>query len=78
LYEYLANHIPIIINNNPLWHSICQKYNASVNIDFGKFNVEELLMALFKVNFYSETPGEEILWDSQEHLLIALLNKYKD
>ncbi|UII26310.1 glycosyltransferase [Fulvivirga maritima] len=75
LYEYLGSHLPIILQNHDRWVQLCQQYNAGITIDFDEVNPEELLSKMKQTeNFYSTTPGEEILWHSEENKLTNLID----
>ena len=74
LFEYLGTHLPIILTPNPLLESYCSRYDAAVKINPDSLNVEELFSEIKSKAFYSNLPGDEILWEPEADRLIKALN----
>lgn len=70
LYEYLANQLPMVIPNNPLWSSITSPYPAAIAIDFQNYQIESVLNQMLNTGFYVKKPLNDVLWDSEAKKLI--------
>lgn len=73
LYEYLACHLPILLQNHPAWLAICAPCNAGIAIDFENPDVISILQSIQSRNFYS-SPPDSVSWKSEETRLLGLLS----
>lgn len=71
IFEYTANHLPILLVNNPHWINYCSQFNAAIVIspDTG---VEELRRAMKEEQFYNKGDTLKSLWASEEPKLLVL------
>ncbi len=74
LYEYLANRLPIIIQNHPKWKAICDKYSAGITVDFEDYTTENILDQVKRGKYYSSTLKEGFLWEEEEVKLYKIVN----
>ncbi len=74
LYEYLSAELPILIEDRPSFISITNKYPAAIPINFNRYKCERLLDLMQSTNFYTIKPENEVLWDSEEVKLLAILD----
>lgn len=75
LYEYLACQLPILLQTNPLWESICKPYPAAIPIDFANLAPKALLTRIETSNFYQALP-ENVTWGSEESRLLKMVGKF--
>ena len=73
VYEYMANRLPIIIQNYPPWSSFCVKHNAGTELDFTRFDEKKLVNSLKEETFYGEGIPDEIYWRCDEEKLLKLM-----
>lgn len=64
-YEHLALGKPMIISPNPLWEKVLEPYHAALFFDFGYSDSVQFYTQLTKQTFYSNPPGNEILWENE-------------
>jgi glycosyltransferase involved in cell wall biosynthesis len=74
LYEYLANQLPIIVQNNPKWQALCEAHSAGIVIDFDGYQVKNLLHKLKNTTYYLDTENEQFLWASEAAKLLNHFN----
>jgi len=74
LYEYLANQLPILIQNHPKWKQICESNSAGIVVDFDSFSAEELLHAMLNKDYYSNSGNEQFLWSSESSKLLSVID----
>ncbi|MBD1395973.1 glycosyltransferase [Pontibacter sp. JH31] len=75
LYEYMAHGLPVLIQQNPLWHAIVEGNGAGLSIDFMSANAPELLEKLYLTSFYTEGIPQDIYWHTEEDKLLQVINK---
>jgi len=73
IYEYMANKLPILIQNYEPWSSFCLRYNAGIEVDYKIFNVEKLLESIKDGNFYVNGIPNEVFWENDEEKLLKLI-----
>ena len=76
LYEYMAHGLPVLIQQNPLWHTIVEGNGAGLSIDFQNIKVPELLRRLQQNTFYTGGIPETIYWQSEEEKLLQVINDF--
>ena len=74
LYECLALGVPMIVQHNPLWESICEPYQAAVFINYKKANIQELLVKLKESAFYPNGSVEEAKWEKETGVLLNVIS----
>ena len=74
LYEYLANQLPIIIQNHPKWQSICEDNSAGIVIDFEDYSAKKILDLIKSQEYYPTTQNMQFLWKSEEAKFLKILN----
>ncbi len=73
LYEYLANKVPVILQNHKTWVSFCAPYGGFLAIDYKVFDTRAVLdfcRSKFPVN--DDIPYD-LLWISEEKKLLPLI-----
>lgn len=73
LFEYTANHLPIIMLNNPTWISFCQNFNAAIPIDPVNYDARALYEQIKSGTFYDRGDTSISHWITEEHKLLTLL-----
>jgi hypothetical protein len=73
IFEYMANQLPIIIQNYKPWSSYCLKQKAGIEIDYNNFESELLLGALKSGVFYDSGIPDEVFWNRDEEKLLKLM-----
>jgi len=76
LYEYIAHSLPMIIQKNTLWESICSPCKAALFIDFEEEDIESLVEKLAVYSFFGSGNRNFVFWESEEEKLIEVLRKY--
>ncbi|MDH5476051.1 MAG: glycosyltransferase [Cyclobacteriaceae bacterium] len=74
LYEYLACELPILLQHHKEWERVCDKYKASVLVNFEQINTEHLLDLMYTTTFYPNGVGTELLWKTEEEKLLKITN----
>lgn len=75
LYEYLAAQLPIIVTNNPTWTTLCQPFEAAINVDFDNLEPERIITELRTRKFYPISP-QNVHWHSEESQLLEVIRKF--
>ena len=75
LFEYTANHLPILLLNNPHWVSFCQEYNAAIPIDPAHYEAKALLATMKSGEFYTMGDTNNSLWNNEEPKLLSTISK---
>ena len=73
LYEYLGHQLPMIMENKMIYTQLCNRYPASINIDFRQYNASEILRKMQNTSFYKIAPKNEVLWASEELKLLSVI-----
>lgn len=74
LFEYIGTHLPIILTPNSLLEPFCSRYDAALKVNPDRLNAQALLSEMKNKTFYSHSPGDEILWESEVTEVIKALN----
>ncbi len=69
LYEYLACHLPILLQDYPAWVQICEPFSAAIAFDIIQAEPGSLLAKMNSKSFYTTNPSE-VTWDSEEPKLL--------
>ncbi len=77
LFEYLANGLPVLVQNNPNWANVINRYQAGISIDFGEVDVSNLTEQIFRENFYPGGLPSEMYWETEEKQLLKLGRNYR-
>jgi glycosyltransferase involved in cell wall biosynthesis len=77
LFEYLANGLPVLVQENPNWTNLVNRYEAGISIDFATVNIENLITHIFQKEYYPAGISPEMFWETEETQLIQLGRKYK-
>ena len=72
IYEYLANRLPVLIQNYQPWSSFCLMHNAGIEVDYKRFDAEKLLKSIKNGDFYGTGIPEEVFWKNDEEKLLKL------
>jgi glycosyltransferase involved in cell wall biosynthesis len=75
LYEYMAHGLPILIQQNPLWHAIVERSGAGMSIDFSRVEAPSLIRLLYQQEFYTTGIPDTIYWKSEEEKLLRLMTQ---
>lgn len=77
LYEYIAHNLPMIIQKNALWESVCNPCKAALFIDFEEESIENLATQIATYPFYSEGDTSFVFWENREEKKLAdLVGRY--
>lgn len=77
IYEYMANKLPVIIQDYKPWSSFCLKHNAAIEVDFEEINYDQLYSILLNSTFYKKNLPEEIYWHHDEKKLLDLIEQIR-
>ncbi|QNF34849.1 glycosyltransferase [Adhaeribacter swui] len=75
LFEYLANGLPVLVQENPYWVERVNSNQAGIMLHFKNFNAAEILKKLKSQEFYPAGPPEEAFWKTEEIKLISLFRQ---
>lgn len=75
IYEYMANRLPILIQNYPTWSDFCLKYEAGIRVDFSTTNFKSLIKQMKNNLFYSKRIPNEIYWEEDKEKLLSLFER---
>lgn len=75
LYEYMAYALPLLIQQNPLWHRIVEGSRAGLSIEFNTVDAPALYSQLLSSRFYTQGIPADIFWQSEEEKLLALITE---
>lgn len=76
LFEYLANALPVLVQENPYWAKRVNHYQAGIMINFRQFNAKELIYKMKNSCFYLHGIPTETLWETEEKRLLELFINY--
>ena len=74
LYEYMAHALPVIVQQNPIWHTIIAKHAAGLSINFAGCHAAALLQDLQKQQFYTSGIPDDLYWDKEEQRLLQTIS----
>ena len=75
IYEYMANRLPILIQDHPRWTDLCIQHNACLVVDFEYPEIAQLLSRMRETKFYNHGVPETIFWKKEEPKLLHLFEK---
>ncbi|MDQ4141017.1 MAG: glycosyltransferase [Bacteroidota bacterium] len=75
LFEYLANGLPVIVQQNPYWANRVNQYQAGINLDFRAVDSKQLIKQLQEQVFFPNGIPAEVFWETDESRLIKLFNE---
>ncbi|MDX5418187.1 MAG: glycosyltransferase [Hymenobacteraceae bacterium] len=73
LYEYMAHAVPMLVQQNPLWHRIVELHQAGLSIDFTTTPAAVLLKQLKGREYYTNGIPEDVFWQTEEAKLLPLI-----
>jgi len=76
IYEYMANKLPMIVQDYYPWSSFCLKYNAAIEVNFENIDYDKLYAQLLKESFYTQDLPDEIFWQKDEKKLLGLIDDF--
>lgn len=76
MYECWALGIPMIIQKNQLWESLCMPYNSGFFINYKTFDAEKVMPLLFKGNYYPDGPVKSARWETEAEKLLKILSNF--
>jgi hypothetical protein len=74
IYEYMANRLPIIIQNYKPWSLFCLKYDAAIEVDFQDIDYDNIYLKLLNQSFYDKGLPGSIYWQEDEKKLLNLID----
>lgn len=73
-FESISLGKPSLFSPNPYWAEIMNKYPAGTAIDFEDLsNAQENLKKALSKTYFTQTPGDEVLWKSDEDKFLQLI-----
>jgi hypothetical protein len=75
LYEYAAHALPMVVQENPLWHAFMQQHQAGISVDFAAADARQLLQQVREVQFYKPGVPSGVFWEEEQEKLIYLVNQ---
>jgi glycosyltransferase involved in cell wall biosynthesis len=73
LFEYTANHLPVLCINNPNWINFLSQFNAEIEINLKHYKPESLLVTMQNGIFYNQGDTSTSFWKSEEPKLLQLI-----
>jgi glycosyltransferase involved in cell wall biosynthesis len=74
IYEYMANKLPILIQNYKPWSSFCVEHDSAIEVNFDQIDYTGLFEAMGKRTFYKDGIPGEIYWQEDEKKLLKLMD----
>jgi hypothetical protein len=75
LYEYAAHALPMVVQQNPLWHAFLERHQAGFSIDFASTDARQLLQQIRERLFYEPGVPSGVFWEEEEGKLIPSVNQ---
>jgi glycosyltransferase involved in cell wall biosynthesis len=75
LYEYAAHALPMVVQENPLWHAFLQQHQAGLSVDFAAADARQLLKQVREAQFYEPGVPSGVFWEEEQEKLIHLVNQ---
>ncbi len=75
IYEYMANRLPMLMQNYPPWSDFCIKYMAAIVVDFYTNNFYSMINQMKNTSFYNQGVPNEIYWKEEEGKLLILFER---
>jgi len=73
IYEYMANKLPIIIQDYMPWSSFCLRFNAGIEISFDNADHNNIVTLLQNQEFYKNGLPDQIYWKNDEKKLLNIV-----
>lgn len=73
LYEYMANALPILVQENPLWQTRVEENGAGMSVDFSQPDTANLYALLRQKEFYTTGIPADIYWETEENKLVQVI-----
>ena len=73
LFEYTANHLPILLTNNPHWIDYCSQFNAALVVD-EKTDLLHVLDRMKHESFYDQGDSSISLWSEEGKRLVSFIS----
>ncbi len=73
LYEYLANRLPMLLQQNSLWQELVERWQAGITIDFANSDAAVLHAQITSALFYTNGPAKAIFWHTEEEKLLQIV-----
>jgi hypothetical protein len=73
IYEYMANKLPFILQNHPLWVETAGLSDAFIAIDFKDFEPLDVINILKTKKFYTKNPPKDIYWTMEAEKLLQTI-----
>ncbi|MFC5270043.1 glycosyltransferase [Adhaeribacter terreus] len=75
LFEYLANCLPVLIPENPLWEAMVQQSKAGFSVNFTEPDALNILNRLTSGSFYPGGQPKHVFWQEEERKLLSFFNE---
>ena len=75
IYEYMANRLPLLMQDYTPWSEFCLKYKAGIVVDFENPDFNFLITNMKNDRFYTAGIPEEIFWRKEEPELLNLFER---
>ena len=75
IYEYLANKLPILIQDHKPWRALIEKFNAGIVVDFKSPDFDRMYELMNSLNFYDKDIDDTVFWKDEERRLIELIER---
>ena len=75
MYECLAMGIPMLVQQNPRWETMCLHYEAGISIDFNSTAVLPIWQKMMTTNYYPSGPIQNALWSAEERKLLSVISR---
>ncbi len=72
LFEYLACHLPILLQDHERWVQMCLPCKASIKVDFEEPDVAAILTEIRRGAFYTSFP-EGMTWQNEETIFMKVI-----
>ncbi len=81
MYEYIAHQLPMVVQANSLWESVCAPCKAALFIDFEAIISEETNIDVWVENlktypFFSTGSRDFVLWEGEQEKLLKLIRSF--
>ncbi|QHL86284.1 glycosyltransferase [Nibribacter ruber] len=73
LYEYLANGLVVIAQNNPLWEQVLQENQAGACLDFKQPLSQATIEQILQNTYYSKGIPKDVFWQQEEEELLSVI-----
>ncbi len=73
IFEYTANHLPILLTDNPHWMAFCQQFNAALVVN-ETTDLNDLLSQMKDRQFYDRGDTSLCLWEKEGEKLLEFIS----